>query len=317
MSTVCLLAQSVADFRSWAASWRFFSRVWMSDSTDLRAAETVTWVFRRVCGWLSIDMSWSMIVAVSIPDESPEMLWVLLAIQRGPASHVERLRRRDRPDHVAVEVAYLHGHVAAVGHLEVQLALLVAQLAVDAGCRVHVLEHRRRRRRGERAHVHCGVERRAEVRLRCRRAARGRLCALDSAWYRRNVEVHRSSWNVSRPVPGSAAPAAMPGHEGVFDSPGGNLRARTCEKAPLGTCPSGPHERVLGSRHGYAATSRLLRSIEAAAFPGSISRASRAKTRASSGISRAFATSARPVRAGASGPSSWITEIHSSAADSR
>src|SRR4051812_7674618 len=114
MSMLCLLAHSVTDFRSCAASWRFFSRVWMSDSADLRAAETVTWVFRRVCGWLSIDMSWSMIVAVSIPDESPEMLCVLLAIQRGSARHVECLRCRDRANHVPVEVTHLHGH-AAVG----------------------------------------------------------------------------------------------------------------------------------------------------------------------------------------------------------
>ena len=50
---------------------------------------------------------------------------------------------------------------------------------------------------------------------------------------------------------------------------------------------------------------------------GSSACTSRAKRRASSGSSRARATWARPMRAGASGPASPHTEIHSSAADSR
>src|SRR4051794_12650254 len=109
-----------------------------------------------------------MIVAVSIPEESPEMLWVLLAIQRGPARYLECMPCRNRAEHVPVEVTHLHGDTAVGSDLEMQLALLGAQLLIHAGSRVHVLEHRRRRRGRKRAHVDGGVERCAEIGLRCR-----------------------------------------------------------------------------------------------------------------------------------------------------
>ena len=57
MSTVCWFAQSVGDFRSWAASCRFLSRVWMSDSAVFRAAEIDTWVWSLTCGCRSICIS--------------------------------------------------------------------------------------------------------------------------------------------------------------------------------------------------------------------------------------------------------------------
>src|SRR5205085_9384572 len=98
-------------------------------------------------------MSWLMIVFVSSPEASPEMFWVAevaisrnaslpgsrrpaasqawrrsLALERGPRRNRERVRRRDRADHVPVEVAHLHDHAAVLRGLEVQLALLRAQL---------------------------------------------------------------------------------------------------------------------------------------------------------------------------------------------
>jgi hypothetical protein len=165
-----------------------------------------------------------MIVAVSRPDDSPEMLCV------------------------AVEVAHLHDHAARRGRLEVQLTLLGAQLGGHAAGLVHLLEHFVGRRCGKCAHVDVirgSIERRAEVRACGRGGARLGRTAVRSA-NRRDVEVHGSSWSLCcRPVPESVAPASQPGHVVVFDALGGNLRALRPTARGLGTWPMWSRERMI------------------------------------------------------------------------
>src|SRR5215211_8949505 len=123
-----------------------------------------------------------MTLSVSMPEASPPICrratTPSLLLERPAGDHGERLRGRDRAQHVAVEVADLDHHPVRVGVArEVQLALLRAQLLVAPACGLHLLEHLDRRTAGH------GIDGRAghdlEIRLGGLRGARPRA-RLDS-----------------------------------------------------------------------------------------------------------------------------------------
>src|SRR3954447_84325 len=136
-----------------------------------------------------------MIELVSRPEARPPKLMPDEAIQlveRCSGSRLERLRRRDRADDVAVEVAYLHDHATATGSLEMQLTTLLVQGVGHLRRREHLLQQVRRRGCRERVDGHRGGGLRRRSSLNAARALR-LARPLDSA-ERRKVEVHRSSW---------------------------------------------------------------------------------------------------------------------------
>src|SRR4051812_13575356 len=105
-------------------------------------------------------MSCVTIPFVSRPEASP-LSWIpamSTSVERRARDHVERLRGRDGPQDVAVQVADLHDDaVGLVVMREVELALLIAQLLETLAGGRHLVQEAFRRLAGNDVRAVAGV----------------------------------------------------------------------------------------------------------------------------------------------------------------